>query len=324
MGKIIWKHRFLRRTRKVKCPDCGERTFVPFYNIETGQPFDGNNFGMCDRQHNCGCKRVPTWEDYKRLGILEFEDDVQPKPRKVHPKVVQRIIEEEDDEYNSIEPKELFSSITQTHKTSTLFQYLCFHWAEQEVRRVFQQYLVGYDRRWTGSPVFWYVDITGGIRSGKIMGYDPDTGKRVKKPFPQISWIHVRDKQLQEVREPTYKIKLCLYGEHLVEQHKKFSIVESEKTALICALEETDPTMCWLAVGGCENIKNSIFRVLEGRNAAFYPDRGKAYTKWKDKVQQLDSSIRKNFKVSNCLEHLDLPPESDIADYILHKKLNNK
>jgi len=321
MGNIIWKHRFLRRTRKLKCPDCGRLTLVPFYNIETNQPFEGNIFGKCDRQNNCNYYRKPIWQDYKRLGILEFEDEVPSDYKlKVHPKVVQKINEEEDDAFNSIEIKEVLSTTIVDYSQISLFRWLCSIWEENKVRAVFQRHMVGYDQRWGGSPVFWYMDYDGSTRSGKVMGYDDKTGKRVKTPYSQVSWLHIRDRQLREIREPTFSIKLCLFGEHLIDHYHKFRVVESEKTAIICQLEEKDPFTLWLAVGGSENILNSIFRVLEGRPVVFHPDKGKAFHKWNQKIQLLDEDIRHNFKISSCLEGTPLPEESDLADYILSKK----
>lgn len=63
--RVVWLHRFVRKARKLQCPWCGHYTFVPYHNIETGQPFDGNKFGKCDRAINCGCHIVPKVDDYR-------------------------------------------------------------------------------------------------------------------------------------------------------------------------------------------------------------------------------------------------------------------
>ena len=39
--------------------------------------------------------------------------------------------------------------------------------------------------------MFWQMDNTGNIRTGKIMAYDITTGKRIKdKDIIPINWVH--------------------------------------------------------------------------------------------------------------------------------------
>lgn len=99
-----------------------------------------------------------------------------------------------------------------------------------------------------GATVFWQIDIHGNVRAGKIMGYDFETGHRIKEPFNQVSWVHSVKKL------PYFHMKQCLFGEHLLsgnstgQSTKTIAIVESEKTALIAAL--FIPDFIWLATGG--------------------------------------------------------------------------
>lgn len=323
--RVVWLHRFLRKTRKLQCPDCGRYTFVPYYNIETGRPFDGNLFGKCDRAVNCGCHRIPHVEDYRARGlVVEVEDENTPlPPPKVAPTVEQLIMEEAEDEFDIINPRDLFQSMATDFWNITLFRWFTTLFDKSLVLEVFRHYMIGYSPLYSGSPLFWQIDIDGNIRTGKVMGYNPSTGKRMKNPV-QIWYEHKVDYKLRDSKEDDFRYVQCLYGEHLIPKYNKFAVVESEKTAILCTLwawSRGDRDTLWLATSGLECIRNPMFRVLEGRDVTFYPDKGKAHGKWKERItQKLSSDIRANYKISSCLEKIEkLEEGDDIGDYILLK-----
>jgi len=87
---------------------------------------------------------------------------------------------------------------------------------------------IGTSRRWQGATIFWQLDLQGRLRTGKIMLYDPESGKRVKKPYNHIIWVH---KQLKQAH-----FEQCLFGLHQLREmpkHKPIRLVESKKTAII-------------------------------------------------------------------------------------------
>ncbi len=53
-----------------------------------------------------------------------------------------------------------------------------------------REYCVGTSKHWPGACVFWQTDINGCVRTGKVMLYDAESGKRVKEPFNHVSWAH--------------------------------------------------------------------------------------------------------------------------------------
>lgn len=117
-----------------------------------------------------------------------------------------------------------------------LYRYLTKVTGKEKTDRLFSLYKVGTSKMWNGATVFWQIDIYGNVHAGKIMGYNPETGHRIKEPFNQVSWVH-------PVRKlPDFHMKQCLFGEHLLsgtstgQSTKTIAIVESEKTALIAAL----------------------------------------------------------------------------------------
>lgn len=102
------------------------------------------------------------------------------------------------------------------------------------------------------------------------------------------------------------RFKQCLFGLHLATNNQVNCIVESEKTALICAMKY--PQYTWMATGGL-NMINKI-NVLDG--GIVFADKGKAFQMWSDKVNT------DKFKMSRIIEDKDLPEGSDMADFILN------
>ena len=75
------------------------------------------------------------------------------------------------------------------------------------------EYCIGVTRE--RDVIFYQIDTQSRIRTGKVMKYDPETGQ-----LPQ-EWT----------------LTQCLFGEHLLPlfPEKPVALVESEKTAIICA-----------------------------------------------------------------------------------------
>ena len=317
------RYRFVRHTKKVTCPQCGhKKRFTPYIDITTGQPVDAFRFGICDRENNCKYHEEPPKGYFDNIGGSTVTKD------KVNSKVVQLLSEESEIYHSEIPIIEVIDSITENPNKITLFRWLCTYYPENYVRQVFGMYMVGYSNKFHGSPLFWQIDSYGAVRSGKSIGYDESNGCRVKVPYSQISWSHTVDRKLRDKVDGEFILKQCLFGEHLLSKFNKFSIVESEKSVLICTLEEMIKNngkveTLWLACGGLTNITNRLFRVLEGERVIFYPDKGVGYTQWKEKVDTLDLDIKKNFTVNKGLEKTSLNEGADMADYILSLKTNN-
>ena len=104
------------------------------------------------------------------------------------------------------------------------------------------------------------------------------------------------------------RFKQCLFGLHLVSDTSKNCVVESEKTALICAM--VHPELTWLATGGL----NMVSKVNVLDRADIYPDKGKAYTIWKDKLNA------DKYTFSDMIENSTLPDGSDMADLIIENR----
>jgi len=175
-----------------------------------------------------------------------------------------------------------------------------------------RRYCIGTGKHWPGATVFWQIDATNTVRTGKIMLYNADTGKRVKQPYSHIAWVH------SVLKLPAYNLQQCLFGEHLLHHHPghPVAIVESEKTAVIASA--LLPQYVWLAAGSVTNLNAAKCRVLKGRNVVLFPDLN-AYDIWAAKAKELSSITR--FSVSNLLETISDASSKrlglDVADYLV-------
>lgn len=181
---------------------------------------------------------------------------------------------------------------------------------ESEAQRMFQLYNVGTSKAWGGSTVFWQVDVDGNVRAGKVMGYDPKNGHRIKEPSPRVAWVH----SMLKIR---FDLKQCRFGVHLLRDGdaQQVVIVESEKSALIGAWKM--PEYTWLATGGIQMLKPT--EALRGRDVILMPDLG-AEEIWRAKLPALRSVCR-SVSISNILTSIASDEQRqrglDIADFIL-------
>jgi uncharacterized protein DUF6371 len=207
------------------------------------------------------------------------------------------------------------------YQRNNLVQYLINRFGPDKADELVGRYRIGTSRHWPGATVFWQLDTLGQVRTGKVMLYDRETGKRVKKPFNHITWAHaLLDKHKFEIEHSKFEIRQCLFGEHLLKEFpgKPVAIVESEKTAIIASAHNS--SFIWLAAGSISNLSPKMCAVLKGRNVTLYPDLG-AYDKWQDKAALLRIKIpRTVFNVSDILERnasdADRRQGLDISDFL--------
>jgi hypothetical protein len=288
------------------CPACDHaRTFSRYIDTKTDEHLAAN-VGRCERLDNCGYHFTPkqyfeTNPYQKRVPVVIFKPT--PKPIKSF----------------SLIPTELFKASLQHYDQNNFIQYLIKLFGDKATSGLIAKYFIGTSKHWTGSTVFWQIDTIGRIRSGKIMLYHRDTGKRVKQPFPHITWVH-------KILNPNdYELKQCFFGEHLLTRDSllPIGIVESEKTAIISTAYI--PNLIWLAAGNKEGLSNmDKCKVLQGRKVTLFPDLN-AFELWTDKAKQL--SVIASVRVSDLLETKATIEEKqnglDLADYLIRFPLRN-
>jgi len=214
------------------------------------------------------------------------------------------------------------NSFTQTH----FMQWLIGTFGNNKAIRAAKEYLIGRSKQKDGRGcIFWQIDIDCNIRTGKIMHYNPTTGKRIKGDG-SISFVHAYIPGF--TKHPN---QLCFFGEHLLAMHpsRPVAVVESEKTAIVCFI--LMPHIVWLATGGlngCGWQNYAVYKALAGRHVTFYPDYGFAnkktgktcYQHWLETVNTISEKLHGSFYVSDVLEKLlyDKPRnDEDIADVVM-------
>jgi len=299
---------------RYRCPACNHRTktFTLYINSQTGQHL-ASHVGKCDREDKCGYHFTPK---------MWFEEGGKSKsPQKsVRPKVNQTAGKKLSDFPSFRISGSIFSASLKHYHHNHLITYLTGTLGTDATQKLIGKYHIGTAKHWPGATVFWQMDIMHQVRAGKVMLYDPITGKRVKQPYNHITWVHkllnLRSKELLPVarcqlpvlqHEHTtrstqhttdYQLNQCFFGEHLLTGNDlPVGIVESEKTALIADVLLPGPV--WLASGGIGNLNAEHCTVLKGRHVTLYPDVN-AYNTWQSVAENLMYMVP--IRVSNMLE----------------------
>jgi len=209
----------------------------------------------------------------------------------------------------------IFKKSTYHFKKNNFFRFLMNLFGEEKASELCEMYYVGSATK--SRTVFWQVDYHGSVRSGKVMSYSAETGKRNKSRNAFPTWVH------SELKLQNFELRQCLFGEHLLKQsRKKVGIVESEKTAIICAGMKTDRV--WLATGGKTGLSPFKFKNLKESNVKLFPDLGE-YDFWSTKSDNLGIS---NISVSSYLEERapneDRSNGFDLADYFIQAILDER
>lgn len=178
-------------------------------------------------------------------------------------------------------------------------------------------YCVG---RFQHRVVFWQIDEHGQPHGGKLMAYQQGNGKRVREGNDsKPGWLHNQDGIRQLLDLEHYGYHATLFGLHLMNRFPQadFNIVESEKTALLMTIFQSEPERhLWMACGGLEYLKVESLRPLieSGRRVWIWPDKD-GTEKWREKVKHLLSERVTIY--TGFFDRYWLPedgPKADVAD----------
>ncbi len=208
-------------------------------------------------------------------------------------------------------PIDSFKGSLRGYETNHFIKFLIGVFGDDITSNLIKSYFIGSSKRWEGATVFWQIDTQGKVRTGKIMLYNPTTGKRIKEPLSYINWVH------KALKHSDFELKQCLFGEHLLkDKTKPVAIVESEKTAIIASVYL--PQFIWVSVGALSNLSYEKCSILRGRSVTLFPDLN-GFEKWQSKAKELSQIA--HFTVSDLLERKASKEERegglDIADYLL-------
>ena len=281
-----YRYHLDKTSKKFHCPKCGKKRFVRYVENETKNYAD-SVYGRCDRETSC---RYLTYPNYESIISYDYVSPPPVKPTYIDNEILEKTLTKYD-----INPLVIYL-LNNTYK-------------EIEVKQTIDKYKVGTSKEFNGSTVFWQMDHSGNIRTGKIMNYISHTGKRVKDKF-SINWVH----SILEI--PNYNLKQCLFGLHLLDaKSKQIAIVESEKTALIMSIEFPQET--WMATGSLQGFKNEYLVPLKVFDIIAFPDKG-GYEKWNETATELNK-IGFSIVVSNSLEKEQYNDGWDLVDVLQYE-----
>lgn len=293
---------------RYSCPNCRHRkSFTRYIDTDTGQHI-ATHVGICNRKDKCGYHYTP--KQFFALGIVaavsKFPFGRAPK-RKPKPEV----------EY-FINPEFVESTYTD-YGQNNFVQYLIARFGFNEAEKLVGAYRIGTSGHWFGATIFWQIDTHNRVRTGKIMLYDKQTGKRVKQPFNHITWAHALALKTAPA-DIAYTLNQCFFGEHLLitSPYKPVAIVESEKTAVIAGA--LMPAFIWISCGSLEGLNLNKCKILQNREVMLFPDVN-ASKKWHEKAKELRRAMPgTKFVVSDYLEKLatekDKKDGVDIGDVV--------
>ena len=301
---------------KTACPECGRKSCFTRYIDEAGEISFPGNVGKCDHINSCGYHYTPKEYFRDNPAVKERLSEQERNCRTpVAARPAAKPVPEQEPRISFL-PSDWVEQSMRRYDINPLYRYFTKVAGKEDTGRLFRLYRVGTSRMWGGATVFWQIDRNGNVRAGKIMGYNAETGHRVKEPFNQVSWVH----SVRKVQD--FHMRQCLFGEHLLayasSMARTVAIVESEKTALIAAL--FIPDLVWLATGGMHGCFNSeAMQVLGGREVILFPDL-KATEEWRQRLPMLGSVCRRA-TCSDLLEKIATDGQRsqglDIADFLL-------
>ena len=290
------------------CPNCNKKkVFTRYIDLQTNEHLN-DAVGICSRLIKCGYHYPPKsyFQDNNISTNLINPTKFISKP-KSKPKPKTSFIDDE-----------VMQKSLNSNSPNYFVDFLASIWDYDVAKSLAKKYNIGTSEYWNGATVFWQVDKKNKIRSGKIMLYNVSSGKRVKKPYNHINWIH------SALKLDDFNLEQCYFGEHLLQDDlsKPIALVESEKTAIISSVFL--PEFIWLAVGSVNNLNKAKTKALKGRNVVLIPDL-KCFELWNNKIPQLTKLA--TFRTCTLLETKATEQEKelglDIADYLVQLKHNN-
>lgn len=192
----------------------------------------------------------------------------------------------------------------------------------EQLMQMVELYKVGTSRKGEteGWTLWWQIDATGRVRTGKLMKYLPN-GHRDHNGY-NFDFTHSKMLKAGMWCDDDYRYETCLFGLHLVDQYPdaEICLVESEKSALICSAF-TDPSKkLWMATTGLSFLNARMLKPLidRKRHIVLYPDYD-GYDQWKKQADRIGyDRITISQKVREAWEPGD-GPKADIADIMLRR-----
>ena len=288
------------------CPNCGKSHCFVRYVDENGE-YLHESVGRCNHESSCGYHYTP-----KQF----FADHPDQKPGKDWRYDRVPVMAGPDDRPSLCTiPYDMVTRSVRFDRDSHLITFLRTFLDPFIIEGLIDEYQIGVTK--SQGTIFFQIDVQGRCRTGKIMLYNPEDGHRIKNPDvpSRITWVHSVMKQAGMLPKE-WELTQCLFGEHLLPVYpdKPVALVESEKTAVICA--GLMPKYLWVATGGKSQLNPDRLAVLSGRKVIAFPDVD-AFEDWSRKLA--DSSL--DVTISPLLQQEATPEDFanhiDIADWLI-------
>lgn len=279
------RYKFDTNRKNAKFCPCGKDNkngkFVPFKEFE--------NFGYC---HSCTTSFLPNDDTI----INPYEPFVKPK--------------------SSFHDYELVSQSGRNYKQNNFVQFLKSLFTEEEVKNAVLKYLIGTSKYWEGATIFWQIDNAQKVRHGKVMLYNRETGKRVKKADGKAYINSVRS----ILKLKNFNLNQCLFGLQLINEtnQKTIAVVESEKTCVIMSIFK--PEYTWLATGMKGGFKYETLKPIKDYKIIAFPDKSE-YADWLNKATELNA-LGFTIHVNEWLELSNYADGTDLADVYIDEVKN--
>ncbi len=317
------------------CPACGRaKRFTRYIDTDTGC-YLADTAGRCDRQSSCGYHLKPKEyfadNPHLREGNGWTPQNLRkPKNRGILTPGSNRKSGLERNYEGRFNPKRsdyiesavLIRTLT-NYGRNAFVQFLLrlFPNDPGDVWQAAKEYSIGTSK--DGKTIFWQVDQNQKIRTGKIIAYSSNTGKRLNGVKP--NWTHSELKKANLLKS-NFELQQCFFGEHLLAKYPALpvAIVEAEKSAFIASIcKGVFPDMVWLASGGKSNLNaDRLAHLGRNRKIILYPD-ADGFDKW----QSIASEARSKgltVKVSDLIEKQATDAErangADLADYLIREQ----
>ena len=312
------------------CPECGQKdSFTLYLDGDTHQPIHPK-VGICNRAIKCGYHYPPKQyflDNPTAIGTDAIHSVSNHQPHSVsnhQPHSISNTLPSPHGEGSGVRSLPIgtmpFSLVERSASYQSNFvRFLCEFLTEDQMKHMGDNYALGATKN--KEVIFWQIDTKGRVRTGKIMQYNPETGRRIKHESGAIDWVHNKLKRSGALPED-FNLQQCFFGEHLLKVYPDATvcIVESEKSALISAAVLTD--CIWLATGGLNNLTVDKCEILRGRTVVLYPDLN-AYDKWIEIAARIRNSIEVDISVSTLLEDIATPEAKaqglDLADFLINQ-----
>ncbi len=317
--------KYAGRATRHTCPACNRHHCFSLYVDESGNPLH-ETVGRCDHESSCGYHKTPKqyFDEHPSFSRHSDSEARHPGLPPRHP-TLDAGSPRTRKPSKPLNPKPLCTISTEIMQRtirpdipSTFTTFLSTLFPQETVNSLINRYNLGVTK--SRDVIYYQIDKNGKVRTGKIMKYNPRTGKRIKDsdtPF-KINWVHSVMKHSGQLPQD-WELTQCLFGEHLLsnpnEKQKTVALVESEKSAIIASA--IMPKYIWLATGGKSQLKPEKLEVLKGRNIIAFPDVD-AFQEWTAKLEKLTNL---SITVSDLLERnatdTDRNAHIDIADWLI-------